>query len=136
MTPLLIFKKDTTMITEHEMAAARNLGQAMMELLVAWETGRMARAPEPATPVVNVQMPDPPDGPQVQTQPISTADEPNRLISVGQVAELLQCSNRTVYRFADSDHMPRPRKLGHLARWPWSEIQEWIADGCPKCRPR
>ena len=136
MTSLLIFEKDTTMITEHEMAAARNLGQAMMEFLVAWEMGRMARTPEPATPVVNVQMPDPPDCPQVQTEPTSTPDEPNRLISVGQVAELLQCSNRTVYRFADSGYMPRPRKLGNLVRWPWSEIQGWIADGCPKYRPR
>lgn len=124
------------MITEHEIAAARNLGQAMMEFLVALEKGRIARTREPAMPVVNVQMPDPPESPQVQTEPTTTAEEPDRLLSVGQVAELLQCSSRTVYRLADSGHMPRPRKLGNLVRWPWSEIQEWIANGCPRCRPR
>ncbi len=56
------------------------------------------------------------------------------MLSVADVATMLGCSQRTVYRLADSRRMPRPIKLGALVRWPREVIEGWIADGCPNCR--
>ena len=52
------------------------------------------------------------------------------LLDVNAVADLLGCSPRHVYRFADGGRMPRPVKLGALARWRRSELDKWIAGGC------
>ena len=52
------------------------------------------------------------------------------LLDVGQVAKLLGCSTRHVYRLADGGRMPRPVKLGALNRWSLAGIEEWISDGC------
>jgi len=64
----------------------------------------------------------------------SLAESPVKLLDVQAVAELLNCSERTVYRLSDSGRMPRPVKLGRLIRWPYAEICEWIAAGCPRVR--
>jgi excisionase family DNA binding protein len=56
------------------------------------------------------------------------------MLNVGDVAKMLRCSSRTVYRLADSGRMPRPIKLGALVRWPREQVEAWIADGCPNCR--
>jgi excisionase family DNA binding protein len=60
--------------------------------------------------------------------------EPPAMLSVDQVARLLGCSSRHVYRLADSGRLPRPLKLGALVRWPRKAIDEWLANGCPVCR--
>jgi len=57
-----------------------------------------------------------------------------KLLGVNQVAKLLNCSARHVYRLADAGKMPRPIKLGALVRWSRSAIDEWISAGCPPCR--
>jgi len=56
------------------------------------------------------------------------------MLNVGDVAKMLRCSARTVYRLSDAGRMPRPAKLGALVRWSRAGIEEWIADGCPSCR--
>ncbi|MCC5831107.1 MAG: helix-turn-helix domain-containing protein [Phycisphaeraceae bacterium] len=53
------------------------------------------------------------------------------MLTIDQVARLLNCSTRTVYRLNDAGRMPRPVRLGSLVRWNRSEIEQWIADGCP-----
>lgn len=64
------------------------------------------------------------------------------MCSVDDVAALLACSSRHVYRLVDRGRMPRPVKLGALIRWPRSTgnsrtgILDWIAAGCPDCRRR
>ena len=55
------------------------------------------------------------------------------LLDVQQVAALLKCSARHVYRLSDAGKMPRPVKLGHLVRWNRQAVEDWIADGCPSC---
>jgi len=57
------------------------------------------------------------------------------LLTVRDVARLLNCSPRSVYRLTDSGGMPRPVKLGGLIRWPRQVIETWIAMGCPKAEP-
>lgn len=54
------------------------------------------------------------------------------LLTVKDVAQLLNCSVRTVYRLNDAGHLPRPIRLGALLRWPRAVIETWIAEGCPK----
>jgi excisionase family DNA binding protein len=39
-------------------------------------------------------------------------------------------SKRMVYRLSSSGRMPRKIKLGRLARWRRSDLDEWIAGGC------
>jgi len=63
-----------------------------------------------------------------------TPRESSLLIDVNEVARLLACSARHVWRLADSGRMSRPVKLGALVRWPRKQIEAWIADGCPNCR--
>ena len=63
-----------------------------------------------------------------------TPCESSILIDVNQVAELLGCSPRHVWRLADSGRMPRPHKLGNLRRWDRAGIGQWVSDGCPAVR--
>lgn len=56
------------------------------------------------------------------------------LLDVERVAEMLAVSTRTVRRMADSGQMPRPLKVASLIRWRRSDIEQWLADGCPNCR--
>jgi excisionase family DNA binding protein len=56
------------------------------------------------------------------------------MLTVHDVARMLNCSARTVYRLTDAGKMPRPVKLGALVRWPREVVEQWIAAGCPKTR--
>ncbi len=56
------------------------------------------------------------------------------MLIIDQVARLLNCSMRTLYRLNDAGKMPRPVRLGSLVRWNRSEIEQWIADGCPAAK--
>ena len=52
------------------------------------------------------------------------------LLDVKQVAQILNCSTRTVYRLSDGGKMPRPLRVGNLVRWSHDTINEWIEAGC------
>jgi excisionase family DNA binding protein len=56
------------------------------------------------------------------------------LISIHDVANMLDCSPRHVYRLVDTRRIPQPIKLGALLRWVKSDFERWIAAGCPNCR--
>jgi predicted DNA-binding transcriptional regulator AlpA len=57
-----------------------------------------------------------------------------QMLDVKQVATLLGCSPRNVYRQADLGLMPYGRRIGGIRRWLLSEIQEWVTNGCPPVR--
>ncbi len=59
------------------------------------------------------------------------SDEQAALMGVQQVARLLNCSVRHVYRLADRGAMPPALRLGSLVRWRRTEVEQWIALGCP-----
>jgi predicted DNA-binding transcriptional regulator AlpA len=63
-----------------------------------------------------------------------TPREPSLLIDVHDVAALLKCSARHVWRLADSSRMPRPYKVGALCRWDRAAIERWVAGGCLPCQ--
>jgi len=56
------------------------------------------------------------------------------MLKVEDVAGILKCSTRTVYRLADTGKMPAPCRLGAMVRWPEATVDAWIAAGCPACR--
>jgi excisionase family DNA binding protein len=56
------------------------------------------------------------------------------MLDVDEVAELLNCSSRHVYRQVDGGKMPAPAKIGGINRWPVKTIEDWIAAGCPAVR--
>jgi excisionase family DNA binding protein len=56
------------------------------------------------------------------------------LLDVQQVADLLNCSTRHVYRLADAGRMPAPVRLGALVRWRRQDIEDWVAGSCRPCR--
>jgi excisionase family DNA binding protein len=64
----------------------------------------------------------------------SAAGGNSLMLTVGEVAEMLRCSERHVYRMSDAGKMPAPRKLGTLVRWSRQEIEDWARAGCPSMR--
>jgi len=61
----------------------------------------------------------------------SLRDHPSALMSVTELAELLKCSPRHIYRLSDRGTMPPPVRIGGLVRWPRRLVEDWIAAGCP-----
>ncbi|QDU45189.1 Helix-turn-helix domain protein [Symmachiella dynata] len=54
------------------------------------------------------------------------------LLTVEQVAQLLQVSPRSVWRLRSAGDLPKPVKIGGAVRWIGEELRHWIASGCPK----
>lgn len=56
------------------------------------------------------------------------------LLDVREVAAMLGCSPRHVYRLAGAGRMPKQLRLGGLVRWNRIAVEKWISDGCPIIR--
>lgn len=56
------------------------------------------------------------------------------LVDVRAFAAILGSSPRNIWRLRDGGLCPRPIRIGRLVRWRKSDIEKWIADGCPRCR--
>jgi excisionase family DNA binding protein len=65
-----------------------------------------------------------------EAAPVTTA----ALYSIHDIATLLGCSTRHVRRLGDTRRIPQPVKLGSLLRWVKTDIEQWIATGCPHCK--
>jgi excisionase family DNA binding protein len=74
--------------------------------------------------------------PSPVSSPASDATAAPQLLSVDDVAQLLSCSPHHVYRMADVGRMPQPVKLGALVRWRRTDLDNWLAAGCPTCDER
>ena len=57
------------------------------------------------------------------------------LLTVEQVAQLLKLSRRTVWSLRDRGMIPAPRKISGAVRFVRSELETWVAEKCPRCRP-
>ncbi len=66
---------------------------------------------------------------------VSAAGFSTGTYDVGDIATLLKASSRHVRRLADAGAMPRPLHLGRLVRWRRADVDQWLAAGCPPCRP-
>ena len=50
------------------------------------------------------------------------------MLTVGQVAEVLQLSQRTVWRMATIGQLPPGIHVGRSVRWPKARIEQWIQE--------
>jgi len=66
---------------------------------------------------------DEPSSEAVVTEPL--------LISVDQLADLLQVSTRTCWRLLSASALPQPIHVGSSVRWRMAEVKQWISEGCP-----
>lgn len=53
------------------------------------------------------------------------------LLTVEQVASLVQVSTRTVWRLVSSGDLVEPIRMGGNTRWRRADLDAWIAAGCP-----
>ena len=60
----------------------------------------------------------------------SPADGP-LLLTAGEVAQLLNVSERSVWRLRAAGHLPKEVEILSSTRWRRSDIDAWVADGCP-----
>lgn len=119
--------------TEHEMAAARKVAEAVTEFLIAWEEGRRERTPAPPNPPAEVKVIEPPPSPP-RPSATATAQHPTTspalLVDVKELARLLGCATRSVYKMRAAGQLPQPRRLGRMLRWSLDDVRSWIEDGC------
>ena len=53
------------------------------------------------------------------------------LMTVGDVAELLSVSIRTVWRLDSAGKLPSPLRIGRSVKWRRHEIIDWLERDCP-----
>lgn len=53
------------------------------------------------------------------------------LISVDELATILDISPRTVWRLLSAGKLVQPLRIGGAVRWRYREIIDWIDAGCP-----
>lgn len=53
------------------------------------------------------------------------------LLTGVQVARMLQISIRSLYRLRSGKRLPPSLRIGGLTRWRRTDIETWVAAGCP-----
>lgn len=56
------------------------------------------------------------------------------LLSAEALGELLQVSERSVWRLRSAGKLPRPVRVGGSIRWRKGEIRRWVEAGCPSLK--
>ena len=59
---------------------------------------------------------------------------PPAAYEAADIASLIKCSVRHIWRLSDGGLLPPPFRLGRLVRWNKTVIDAWIAAGCPAQR--
>ncbi|HOD96470.1 MAG TPA: helix-turn-helix domain-containing protein [Candidatus Hydrogenedentes bacterium] len=57
-----------------------------------------------------------------------------KLLTVNSLADKLEVSRRTIWRWRDSGALPAPVRIGGTVRWRNDVINAWMAANCPHCR--
>jgi len=52
------------------------------------------------------------------------------LLTVNEVARLLNLSIRSVWRLRSAGQIPQPVTIGGSIRWKEEDLRKWIAEGC------
>ena len=68
------------------------------------------------------------------SSPRSTRPPDAEVYTADDLAALLQCSARHVWRLHDAGAMPPAVRVGRLVRWTKSAIASWMDAGCPRRR--
>lgn len=75
--------------------------------------------------------------PQARSAGIGDAmPEGAELLTVADVARMLSCSQRSIWRWSGDGTLPPPMRLGSGARpairWRRTDLLRWIDSGCPR----
>jgi excisionase family DNA binding protein len=62
---------------------------------------------------------------------MSDVSRSSELLTVADVAEILRCSERHVYRLEEEGKMPKAIRPGSIVRWRRKAIEDWLDAGCP-----
>ena len=62
---------------------------------------------------------------------MATRDQQVPLLSVDEVAAMLNVSERTLWRLLSAGKLPQPVRFGRSTRWRTAEVRDWIERGCP-----
>ena len=54
------------------------------------------------------------------------------LLTVDQVAVMLQCGPRSVHAWSKDGKMPGPVHIQRASRWRRDQLEQWVRAGCPK----
>jgi excisionase family DNA binding protein len=54
------------------------------------------------------------------------------LITADQLAKWLQVSKRSLWRLRSAGEIPEPMRLGGAVRWRLTDVEAWMAKGCPR----
>lgn len=66
-----------------------------------------------------------------------TNNSPEKLLlKIGEVAEMLQISPRSVKRLVNAGELPGPQRYGRSTRWPKKEIEAHVEQQCRNSRAR
>ena len=68
---------------------------------------------------------------RIVASPIVDPKDRSLLLTTRQVSELINCGDRTVWRWSRSGRMPAPVRIGVAVRYRRDEIERWIEAGCP-----
>ena len=71
---------------------------------------------------------------QLSHVPVSEEPLEASLLDVCQVAQMLTCSERTVYRMVDSGQFRCAGQNTFASSVVHEAIEQWISDGCPRMR--
>ena len=60
-----------------------------------------------------------------------STDTTSLLIGAEEVAEMLNVSERTLWRLLSAGKLPQPVRIGRNTRWRAAEVREWVERECP-----
>ena len=60
-----------------------------------------------------------------------STDAAPKMITAEDLANLMQISERTLWRLLSGGKIPQPVRIGRNTRWRLAEVEEWIQRGCP-----
>lgn len=66
---------------------------------------------------------------------METQEQQALLQTAGEVAAMLNVSERTLWRLNSAGKVPRPVRFGRSTRWKATEVRDWIDRGCPDLIP-
>jgi excisionase family DNA binding protein len=50
----------------------------------------------------------------------------NKLLTIKEVRDALNCATSTIYRWVQEEHFPRPLRLGGMARWEQKDVDAFL----------
>ncbi len=66
---------------------------------------------------------------------IPSAEPSSLLLSAETLAKRLEISLRSLWRLRAGGRLPPPIRLGGTVRWRSTDIDAWVAAGCPNSQP-